>query len=630
MRKLQGYQKIFVKYYLISASIFHLYTAYFGMLQPSLQRSIHLTFFLPLVFLLYPATRKSPKDKISLLDSLLFTLSIIVGMYIILNMERLNMRVMFVTPLLPIEQLLGFLNVILVIEAVRRAVVPLMAILISVFVSYIFICQYLPGILYHKAFSFSRIIEMFYLLHDDGIYGPLTGISATYIALFIIFGAFVNLSGIGKFFIDFSKKIAGQAKGGPAKMAVISSGFFGSISGSSTANVYATGTLTIPLMKNLGYSPVFAGAVEAAASTGGQILPPIMGAGAFIMSDILGIPYIKIIAVAALPAILYFVSVGVMVHFEALKLKLKGMSREESMSISWNYLLKKSYLVIPLVVLVYFLLIGFSPFTAAFYAVIAALFVSILNKDAKLSFPKFLEALESGGKNIIMVAIAIAGAGIIISSLTNSGLALSFSSIIITLSKGNLFIVLFLIMIATIILGMGLPTTAAYVIAVSVAAPALSKLGLDLLSAHLFVFYFAVFAAVTPPVAITAYAAANLAEANPISTGFTALRLGMIGFIVPYVFMYDGALLLRGSLFQILLAVFFVLISIIIFCISLTGYISEGIKLPNVIRIILLFFIPILIFPILNNSIIFWIRGILILIFVILYKVIILKSKSRN
>ena len=629
MRKLQGYQKIFVKCYLISASIFHLYTAYFGIFQPRLQRSLHLTFFLPIVFLLFPATRKSPKDKISLLDSVLFTLSIIAGMYIILNIDRINMRFPYVSPVFPIEQLLGLLDIILVIEAVRRAVVPAMAVLICFFVSYLFFCQYIPGILYHKAFSFSRIVELFYLLQDDGIYGALTGISATYIAIFIIFGAFVNKTGVGDFFIEISKKLTGKTIGGPAKMAVVSSGLFGSISGSSTANVYATGTFTIPLMTSIGYNPLFAGAVEAAASTGGQLLPPVMGAAAFIMAEITGISYIKICAAAALSAILYFFSVGLAVHFEAIKLKLKGISPEEK-SISWSLLLKKSYLLTPLAVLLYFLLVGFSPFTAAFYAIISALFIGILNKNEKFSFIKFLETLELGGKNTIIVAVAIAGAGIIISSITNSGIGLALSSIVITLSKGNIFIALFLVMITSIILGMGLPTTAAYIIAVSVGGPALSKLGLNLLSIHLFVFYFAVFAAITPPVAITAYAAASLSESDPMKTGFVACKLAIVGFIVPYIFMYNTALLLQGSLFQTLLVLFFTVISIIILTISIWGYISEDVKVPNVIRIIQLFFIPILILPILNNSIIIWIRGILILIFVILYKVVIPKSKSRN
>lgn len=629
MRELKGFQKTFVKIYLIVASIFHLYTAYFGILQPRLQRAVHLTFFLPIVFLIFPATKKSSKDKISPLDLILFFLSITVGMYIITNINRINLRFMYVSPVLPIEQILGLLNVVLIIEAVRRAVVPLMSILISFFVLYLFTCQYFPGIFYHDKFAFQRIIEFFYLLQDEGIYGSLTGISATYIAILIIFGAFINQIGTGDYFLKISNKIAGKAIGGPAKIAVISSGLFGSISGSATANVYTTGTFTIPLMIKIGYSRIFAAAVEAAASSGGQILPPVMAAGAFIMSDILGIPYTQIIIAAALPAIFYYASVFIMIHLKAVEIGIKPIKVEEKYS--WFYFLKESYLLAPLVVLVYLLFIGYSPFTAAFYATIVTIFVGIINRKTQFFLKVILEALEDGARNTIVVAIAIAGAGIIISSLTNSGLGLAFSSIIISLSKGNILIALLLIMMTTLILGMGLPTSAAYIIAVSVASSALSQLGLDLLAAHLFVFYFAVFASLTPPVAITAYAAASLSKSDPMKTGYVALKLASAGFLVPYIFVYNKALLLQGPLLSILESIFFTSISLIILSISIIGQIKSNVRIPLSIRLLQLIFIPFLLFPLFNNLILIVVTRVAIISFlIILYYKCINRSKDLN
>jgi len=594
MRNLEKWQKLIVEIWLVCASSFQIYTAAFGIFESRIQRSVHIIFFLTACFLLFPATKKSPKGKITLTDALLAIASLTTGLYILLNYKRLNLRFEYVTKVLPIEIILGTIAVIVVIEAVRRVVGFPMAITIVAFIFYIFICPFLPGILHYAHIPYNRIVENFYLLTDQGIFGSLTGISATFIAIFIIFGAFVQNSGVGKFFTDFACRIAGKSIGGPAKIAVISSGLFGSISGSSVANVYSTGTFTIPLMKKLGYKSKFAAAVESAASTGGLIMPPIMGAGAFIMSEITGIPYIKICLAASLGAIFYFLSIGFMVHFEASRLNLHSISNEKILS--WKTILKQFYLLLPLFGLVLFLIKGYSPFKAAFYAIIITIFISFFNKNTAFTPKKLWDTLVLGGKNIVMVSIACAGAGLIISVVSNTGLGITVSSVIIFLSKGKLLIALSLVMLTSIILGMGLPATPAYIIAISVGGPALIKMGCGILSAHLFVFYFAILAAVTPPVAITAYAAASIAKSDPIKTGYSAFKLALAGFIIAYTFIYNPAILLQGSIFQIISTIFFLTCSILIMATSLIGWLDR--KLAIWERLILLTPVPILIFPI--------------------------------
>jgi len=617
MRELEGWQRIAVGAWLVCASLFQLYTAAFGFLEPRLQRSIHLTFILVTVFLLYPANKKSPKNKITLMDIIFSLVSLFPCLYIIVNCDRLNWRFEHVTKLLPIEVILGILAVIVLIEAVRRAVAPSMAYLTGIFIVYCFICPYLPGILYYKQLSFERIIENLYLLKDTGMFGSITGISATFIATFVIFGAFIQNTGIGEFFTKFACRIAGETRGGPAKVAVVSSGFFGSISGVAVANVYATGTFTIPLMKKLGYNSVFAGAVEAAASTGGMIMPPIMGAGAFVMAEITGTPYIKICSAAALGAILYYLAVGMEVHFEANKIGLRGMPKEQI--VPWRVILKKFYLIIPLIGLIFLLIEGYSPHMAAFYSIVLAILVSFFSKNTMFSPVKFLETLALGAKNMVMVALACAGAGLIISIVSNSGLGLSISNSVVTLSGGNLFIALFLIMITSILLGTGLPCTPAYIIAISVGAPALLKMGVSLLSAHLFVFYFAILAAITPPVAMAAYAGASIAKSDPVKTGFTAFKLALTGFLVPYAFVYNPSLILQGQFSQIISSAIFSIFSVVLLAAAIIGWLNKLLSFWE--RIILVLLALVLIFPLLSLTILLWVRmSIIILVIGIFIK----------
>jgi TRAP transporter 4TM/12TM fusion protein len=619
MRDLRGLYGKIAAAWIAAASLFHLYTAAFGVLEPRLQRAYHLLFLLPGAFLYFPATKKSPRDRFTRLDVIFALLTTVPCLLLIIEIDRLNFRFEHVTDVLPREFIVGALAVILLIEAVRRAVVPAMAVLGGFVVFYLMTCQYFPKIFHHRAFELPRVVEQLYLLKDEGIYGSITGVSATFVALFVIFGAFIHGSGTGRFFTNVACKLAGGTRGGPAKIAVVSSGLFGAISGVAAANVYTTGTFSIPLMKHLGYRPQFAGSVEAAASTGGMIMPPIMGAGAFVMAEITGIPYLQICLAATIGAVMYYFSIGMMVHLEAVKYNLKSMSKEELPSL--GAIIKDAYLILPLVGLVYLLIIGYSPFMAAFAAILFSIGIMLaewLVREARfaheiLTDPKgqgddarsngrtilshalkglyacviqIKDCLIQGGKNMIMVALACAGAGLVISAITNTGLGITFSSVIVAYSKGITFLALIFIMIASITLGMGLPCTPAYIIAVSVGAPAMMKIGGDLLASHLFVYYFAILAAVTPPVCIAAYAGAALAGTNPLKTGFEAFKLAIAGFFVPYVFYFDHALLMRGSFMDISSSVVRIMVVIILFAIALEGWFLRAV--PMIARGLLL------------------------------------------
>ncbi|HAF49740.1 MAG TPA: C4-dicarboxylate ABC transporter permease, partial [Synergistaceae bacterium] len=570
MRRLEGWRRWVVGGWLVAAALFQLYTAATGIMQPRVQRGIHLFFLLPVAFLLYPATKKSPKDRFTALDILLAVLSAIPPIYLIVANEALNMRFEFVDPVTSLELFLGILNILMLLEAIRRAVVPAMAILVGAFVVYLYVAPYLPSIFYSKPMALSRIVEMQYLITDAGIYGAITGVSATFVALFVILGAFLETTKMGEFFTKMASRVAGTSPGGPAQIAVISSGLFGSISGVGAANVYATGTFTIPMMKRIGYKPQFAGAVEAVASTGGLIMPPVMGAGAFVMSELTGISYIKICAAALLGAVFYYMTLSLTVRFVALKHNLKGIPPEEVPS--WKEIVRDAYLLLPAIGLVYFLLKGYSPFMAAFYAILLALGVSFFRKETMMTPKKLLSALELGGRNMAMIAIACAGAGMVVSIVTHTGLGLGIASVITSWSGGMLFPALLLIMATSIILGMGLPCTPAYIIAITIGGPALLAMGVDVLSAHLFVFYFAILAEVTPPVCIVAYCGAAIAGSDPMKTGFEAAKLAIVGFIVPYIFMYNKALLLRGSVWEILTLIILLGAACVLLASGIAGY----------------------------------------------------------
>jgi len=569
-RNLRSGYNIAVYIIAVGAAALSLFSVYHGLFNPRMQRSLHLMFMLPLAFLLFPARDNSPKDRPSIPDFVLALLAVAVCSIGTLELERLENRWIFASDLLPHEIIFGSINVLLILEATRRSVSTVLAYLATAVLIYLPLGPYLPGILKHDGFPFQRMVEMMYLDTDQGIYGMLTGVSATYVILFVLFGAFILYAGAGVFFTDFATAVAGRSRGGPAKVAVVSSGLFGTMTGVAVANVYVTGSVTIPLMIRTGYRPSFAGAVEAAASTGGQYMPPVMGAAAFVMAEITGISYFHIALGASISAVLYFVAVGSMVHFEALRLGLSGVPEKEIPT--YKKVIRESYLFIPVVAIIYMLLHGYSPMKAALYAIVISVVTSYFRRETWMTPKKIVGAMNMGARNTIMVAMACACAGMIIAVMTHTGLGLSFSSMIIASSGGVLLIALFLVMIVSLILGIGLPTTAAYVLTAALAAPALERMGVDQLAAHLFVFYFAIIACVTPPVSICAYAGAGIADADPVETGFEAAKLAIAGFIVPYMFVYNPALVTRGTLTEICFSSVTALIGVVVLAGGLQGW----------------------------------------------------------
>lgn len=543
LRKLTGILKTVAAVLAIGMSVFHLYTAYFGSLLSARQRSLHIIFAFVLGFLLYPSSDKKKKDRASILDYVFIILTVVVFGYLFAFPEQIALKGGNINSM---DMLFGILAILVTLEITRRVVGAALPIVAIVFLLYAYFGPYLPGILAHRGFTIERIVSHMYM-GLEGLMGIPISVSATFVFMFILFGSVLDKTGVGKFFIDIAYALTGHLKSGPAMTAVVASGLMGSISGSSVANTVTTGAFTIPLMKKTGYKPYFAGAVEATASTGGQIMPPVMGAAAFIMAEFTGIPYMRIILAAAIPAILYYFAVGVMVHLEASKLGLKGLPREQLPKIG-EILKKQGYLIIPLVVIIAFLIGGFTPTLAAFYAIVISIVMAaiaaLIKKDQSFTFRNLLDALEAGGRGAIAVACACACAGIIVGVVTLTGLGLRIAGIIVSLAGGNLILTLFFTMIASIILGMGLPTTAKYIVLATMAVPALIQLDVNLMAAHLFILYFGVVADITPPVALAAYAGAGIAGANSMKTGFQAVKLALAAFIVPYIYAMDARLIL--------------------------------------------------------------------------------------
>ncbi|ANU10368.1 TRAP transporter large permease [Planococcus antarcticus DSM 14505] len=574
-RDLSGMIKHVVFFGLLAFSLFQLYTAIFGQYTAYIQRSIHLGFALSLIFLLFPARkRKGVRHKVAWYDYILALLSIGVAAYWPIMYEDLVFRLGRVTEL---DLIVGILAILLTLEATRRAVGMPITIIASLFLTYAFFGPYFPGFLRHRGQDLDSIVQlMFYT--TDGILGTPIGVSATFIFTFLLFGSFLVKTGVGQYFNDLAVSLAGNLTGGPAKVAIFSSALQGTISGSSVANVVTSGSYTIPMMKKLGYKKEFAGGVEAAASTGGQLMPPIMGAAAFLMVEFIGgVTYWEIAKAATIPALLYFTGVWIMTHFEAKRIGLKGLSPEEMPD--RKEVLKKIYLLLPIVAIIVFLLIGIPTMQAALYGILLTIFVSAFNKETRLNFKDVILALVDGARTALAVAAATAAAGIIVGVVVKTGLGLSLANGLVSASGGNILLTLFFTMLAAIVLGMGSPTTANYVITSTIAAPAIiTLLMLDepvgaavplvvALSAHLFVFYFGIIADITPPVALAAFAASGISGGEPIRTGFTAAKLAAAAFIIPYMFVLSPSLLMIDTTWPELI---WVLIT------ALTGMIAIG------------------------------------------------------
>lgn len=555
-RNLKGIIFVVISLIMVAFSLFQLYTGAFGQFTAYIQRTVHLGFALVLIFLLFPARKKGAKHKIAWYDFVLALLSIAVTVYWPLYYDTLVQQFGGITQA---QMVIGAMAILLVLEATRRAVGLPITIIAICFLLYALFGQYMPGMLIHRGLTLEQLIHSMYFT-TEGILGTPLQVSSTYIYLFLLFGAFLVQTGVGNYFNDLAISIAGKRTGGPAKVAIFSSALQGTISGSSVANTVTTGSYTIPLMKKLGYHKNFAGAVEAASSTGGQIMPPIMGAAAFLMIEFAGVGYWEIAKAAIIPAILYFSGIWIMTHLEAKKTGLHGLPKEQIPS--KLVVLKKIHLLLPIVVIVWFLYIGLSIERTALYGIVTAIVVSLFMKETRITPKKFIEALISGARTALGVAAATACAGIIVGVVTKTGLGLKLGQGLVDMAatitenpSGLLLLTLFFTMITSLILGMGSPTTANYIITSTIALPAILALNdqlevaIPVLAGHMFVFYFGIVADITPPVALAAFAATGISGGDPIKTGINASKLAIAAFIIPYMFILQPQLLMIDTNF---------------------------------------------------------------------------------
>ncbi len=574
----EGGAKIALQALMSAFSVYCILMTLFSKTLPERRLTLFLGFIVIIGYLVYPARKGTTRvNHVPWYDWILMALGAGSFFYFAINAFSI---IQLATKLQPVHIIIGTIGILVLIELCRRCVgLPILCVL-GLLLIYTFYDQFSWGANFYKALS-NIVYKLFYT--TSGVIGTPVSVCYTYIVLFIIFGAFLERTGIANFFINFANRLAGWSAGGPAKVAVISSALCGMVSGSSVGNTVTTGSVTIPMMKKTGYKPEFAGAVEAAASTGGQIMPPIMGAAAFLMAEYMNIPYAQVAVKAILPAVLYFTGIFIAVHLEAKKLGLKGMPKSEMTS--WGTLAKQAYLIIPLVLLIFLVSSGSRTmqFSAA-VSILAAIVVGFLNKEERLTFGKIVEALEAGAKGAITVAVACAMAGMIAGCITVTGLASVLINAIVQAAGDATIIGLVLTMVCCIILGMGVPTTANYCIMASTCAPILVQMNFPVVAAHFFVFYFGIVADITPPVALAAYAGAAIAKANPMKTGFNATKLAVAAFVVPYIFAYSPAMLFENvsgplAVVQIVISALLGLFGI---AAALNGYLYR--KIPLLLR----------------------------------------------
>ena len=578
----EGVPKLILRGLMAAFSVYCILMTLFSKALPEVRLSLFMAFIIIIGYLVYPLHRGHVRvNHVPWYDWVLMILGAGSFFYFAINAFSI---IQLATKLQPIHIVIGAVGILVLIELCRRCVgLPILCVL-GVLLVYTFYNQLSWNPSIYNALK-NIIYKLFYT--TSGVIGTPVSVCYTYIVLFIIFGAFLERTGIANFFISFANRLAGWSSGGPAKVAVISSALCGMVSGSSVGNTVTTGSVTIPMMKKTGYKPEFAGAVEAAASTGGQIMPPIMGAAAFLMAEYMNIPYAQVAVKAILPALLYFTGIFIAVHLEAKKLGLKGMPKSEMTP--WSALAKQAYLIIPLALLIYLVSSGSRTmqFSAA-VSILAAIVVGFLNKEERLTVGKVIEALEAGAKGAITVAVACAMAGMIAGCITVTGLASILINTIVQAAGSATIIGLVLTMVCCIILGMGVPTTANYCIMASTCAPILIQMGFPVVAAHFFVFYFGIVADITPPVALAAYAGAAIAKANPMKTGFNATKLAIAAFVVPYIFAYSPAMLFVdvNSTFKVIQIVLSALLGLFGIAASLNGYLFK--HLPWLFRIILI------------------------------------------
>lgn len=527
----------------ILVSCYHLYTATFGPPLTLIHRSIHVSMMLILTFLMYPMCKKSSFTKPSIIDWGLALLSLAAPIYISTDYQGFVERAGNANEM---DMIMATLLVALVLEASRRVSGNVLSLLSLVFIAYGIFGRSMPGMFMHRGYDWTSLSNHFFA-NTEGIYGTSVNVAASYIFLFILFGAVMSKSGMGQLFNDLALALAGHTKGGPAKVSVIASGFLGSINGSAVANVVTTGAFTIPLMKKTGYSKEFAGAVESAASVGGQLLPPIMGAAAFIMAEMLGVKYSSIIVWAAIPALLYYLGIIIQVQLRADKDGLVGLPKDQLPNLR-EVLSSRGHLLLPVFFLLYMLFFsGTTVVYSAVLTIVVTIVVAQMKKDTRMSIKDLVDSLANGAKQTVSVAVACACVGIIIGVCSKTGFGLTMANTIIALGGTSILFTLVFTMITCMILGMGLPSIPAYIITAAIAAPALAKLGIAPAAAHMFSFYYAMFANLTPPVALASFAAAGLSGGDPMKTGVASVKLAIAGFIVPFMFVFSPQLMLINT-----------------------------------------------------------------------------------
>ena len=556
----------------VALSLFQLYTAGLTAMTALLQRSVHLGAILCLTFLLRPPFKGARKDKLTIwlvLDLALVAATLYTILYVDINMDEIFRRQ---GDWLPMDVLVGAVGVCLVIEACRRVIGNIMAGICVVFLIYAVFGPYMPELIIHKGYSIERIATTLWLT-TEGVFGIPLGVASTFVFIFVLFGAFLEETGGGNFFIDLAHALTGRFSGGAAKTAVSASGFMGSVSGSAVGNVVATGSFTIPMMKRLGYRAHVAGAVEAATSTGGQLMPPIMGAGAFLMAEFTNTSYLHIVKISIVPAIMYYVTVLMFVHFEAQKRGLQGQPKDQ-LPKAWVVIKDNLHFLIPVLILVTALMMHVSPMKAGFLAVVSTYAASFIRKKSRLGIRQLLETLEIGAKNAVMVSVACAAAGIIVGMVSLTGLGLQFSHLVLDLSMGIKVFAILLIGAASLVLGMGLPVTASYIVLVILAGPALEDLGVPIVVAHMIVFWYSQDSNVTPPVSLASFAGAGIAGANPMRTAFTSWKLAKGLYIIPIIMAYRP-LLMNGPPGDVFMTMLSTLVGLIAFAACLDRYLLD-------------------------------------------------------
>tara|TARA_B110000495_G_C23034472_1_gene617269 strand:+ start:336 stop:2246 length:1911 start_codon:yes stop_codon:yes gene_type:complete len=601
----------------ILLSGFAIYTAAFGVQPDFIQTSVHLSLALILVFTL--SANKAPSSLKIVYDWSLAVLAFITIGYHFIFYNEVAAREGVLTNT---EFWLGIGAIALLLEGTRRIMGWPLVILALIFILYTFFGPYLPELFEHRGYDLERVISQIYL-GADGIFGTPLFVSSTFVVLIVIFGALLEISGASGVLMDIATALTGRARGGPAKAAVVGSSLMGMISGTAVANVLTTGTISIPLMKRTGYRPAVAGAIEAVASTGGQLMPPIMGAAAFIMADITETPYTTIALAAIIPSVLYYIAVFFAVHLEAVKMNICPVEDGDLPKIVQTFR-HGGHLLLSIVIFILMLAFGYSIMFSSLYAIFGVVLLSFLRKWTRLTPKRLLTALINGAEAVLTVALATGTAGIIIAIISLTGLGLVFSTLIITASDGNLFIALALTMLSSLVLGMGLPTAAAYILVATLTAPALVELGVNLLAAHFFVFYSAMLSAITPPVALAAYAASGIANANPIRIAIIAVKFGLAAFIVPYFFVLNPALLGQGTLTQVGSAFVLAVLAAVAMAAAVQGWFLVELNLIERIAIAAVVFL--LFIPDTTSNI----SGLTVLVLVVIWQVIRRRSIKNN